>query len=156
MAEKKEFNPIEKACVDAFDRGWLGDKHFNIQKFGSLCERRGLIGKDVWTEEDLSLPLRLFEKESQNMDSGKYRNIEDRIDALLSDFAEIINFDPNIIKRHYYAIKFDYEDRFLADLKKQKKKREKLEELVEEAESEEFEVPEEFEEKEEEEGAEEE
>ena len=136
MAERK-INPIEKACADSFDRGWLGDKHFNIQKFGLICGRRGLIGTKVWTQEDLSLPLRLFQKESRNME-------EEKIDALLSDFAEIIDFDPNIIKRHYYAIKFDYEDQFLADLKKQKKKREKLEEFAEEAESEGFEVPEEF------------
>ncbi|GAI84952.1 unnamed protein product, partial [marine sediment metagenome] len=107
IKENEKFNPIEKACADAFDKGWLGDKHFNIQKLGLICERRGLIEEDVWTEKELSLPIRLFEKESRKME-------EEKVDALLNDFADIIDFDSNIIKRHYYAIKFDHEDQFLA------------------------------------------
>lgn len=113
--EKEGFNPIEKACADAFDRGWLGDKHFNIEKFGIICQRRGLIGTEVWNQKDLSLPLGLFAKEAKGMD-------DERIDALLDSFAEAIDFDANLMKRHFYAIRFNYEDQFLADIEKREKK----------------------------------
>ena len=93
-------------------------------------------------QKDLALPLGLFAKEAKGMDA-------ERIDALLDTFAEALDLDANLIKRHFYGIRFNYEDQFLADIEKQKKKRGKLEELAEEAESEEFEPLEEFAEEEE-------
>jgi hypothetical protein len=124
-----QFNPIAKAVADAFDRGFFGDTHFNMQKLHAICRKRGLVGTDVWTSKELSAPLRLFEKETKNTE-------EDQVDALLNGLAATIAFNANMIKRHFYAIRQGWEDRFLADIATEEKKRKKLEALVEEAESE--------------------
>lgn len=141
--EKKEFNPIEKACLDAFDIGFFGDRHWNMNKFIMICEQRGLAGSDVWSQKMLSLPLGLFERESKDIEVKT-------IDEILNRFAEAIDFDRNAIKQHFYAIRFNYADKFLADVEKKEAKRRKIEELALEAESEEISIPEEFREEEEE------
>jgi len=130
MAERKKFSPIEKACVDSFRSGWLGDRHFDLEKFIVTCKLRGLIGEDVWKDQkDLSMPLRLFEKETKGIG-------EEQIDVLLGNLADTIKFDPNLLKRHFYAIRFDYEDQFLADIGKKEKQHKKFEQIAEEAETE--------------------
>jgi len=129
LANKTKFNPIEKACADSIKSGWLGDRHFDIEKFGVICQRRGLIGKEIWSQKDLSLPLGMFAKEAKNLD-------DETINELLEDFAEDINVDLNLLKRHFYAIKFNYADQFLADIEAQEKERKRLEEFTEEAEAE--------------------
>ncbi len=120
MAEKKEFNPIEKACADSIKTGWLGDHHFDIKKCGTICHRRGLVGTKIWTQRNLSLPLGLLIKEAKGL-------TDEIVDALLDSFANLIDVDANLMKRHFYAIKFNYEDQFFADTEKEK--------LVEEAEN---------------------
>lgn len=125
--EKKEFNPIETAVADAVDRGFFGDTHFNMQKFCAICRTRGLVG--VWTQKALSAPLKLFAQASKDTE-------EDQIDALLNGLAATIGFDANAIKRHFWAIRQGWEDRFLADIATEEEKRKKLERLVETAESE--------------------
>lgn len=139
--EKKEFNPLEKTCVDAITSGFFGDRHFDLRNHGAICQRRGLVGREVWDSKKLSLPLRLFAKESRGME-------EEQIDELLHNFAGAIDFDENLVKRHFYAIKFNYEDQFLADIEKEEKKRKEIEDLAKEAESEEISIPQEFTEKE--------
>ena len=119
MAEKKDFNPIKKACADSMKTGWLGDRHFDIKKCGTICHRRGLVGTKMWKQKNLSLPLGLLAKEAKGL-------TDEIVDALLESFAKLIDVDANLMKRHFYAIKFNYEDQFLADTEKEK--------LVEEAE----------------------
>jgi hypothetical protein len=130
-AEQKPFNPIEKAIGDAWDVGFFGDRHFNIQKLCANCRRRGLVGTDVWSQRALSAPLKLLQQASKDL-------TEDQVDALLNEFAKAIGFDASLVKRHYYSIKFQVEDQFLTTLEQQEKKRRKLEELAQEAENEEI------------------
>jgi hypothetical protein len=59
---------------------------------------------------------------------------EDQVDAFLNGLAATIGFDANLIKRHYYAIKFQVEDQFLVAVALAEEKRKKLERLAEEAE----------------------
>jgi hypothetical protein len=61
---------------------------------------------------------------------------EDQTDAFLNGLAATIGFDANLVKRHFWAIKQDWEDQFLAGIAAQEEKRRKLEHLSEEAESE--------------------
>jgi hypothetical protein len=135
MTEKKAeqklpFDPIQQGVADSFDVHFFGDKHFNIQKFCAVCRKRGLVGLDVWTtQKALSAPLKLFLQESRDL-------TEDQIDAFLNGLAATIGFDANLIKRHYYALKFQVEGQFLAALELAEEKRKKLERLAEEAESE--------------------
>lgn len=135
--EKKELNLIEKACTAAIDTGFFGDKHFHLENLGVICQRRGLVGKEIWNPKKLSLPLRLFAKESQGME-------EENIDQLLNNFAKAIEIDRNKIKRHFYSIRLNYEESFLADIEKKEKERKEIEDLAEEAESEEISIPPEF------------
>lgn len=142
--EQKPFDAIERAVADSFDAHFFGDRHFNMQKFCAICRKRGLVGADVWTtQKALSAPLKLFLQESRDL-------TEDQIDAFLNGLAATIGFDANLIKRHFYAIKFLVEDQFLVALQLAEEKRKKLAELAETAESETLE-PEETQETEEEE-----
>jgi hypothetical protein len=127
--QEKPFDPIAKAVDDAIDRGFFGDASFNMQKFCANCARRGIIGKEAWTQKALSTPLKLFQQASKDMG-------EDQIDTLLNGLATTIGFDPNLIKRHFYAIKFGVEEQFLVALEQKEKERKKLERLAEEAETE--------------------
>ena len=133
----EEFNPIEKACTDAIVTGFFGDRHFHLENLGVICQRRGLVGTEIWNPQKLSLSLRLFAKESQGME-------EENIDQLLNNFAKAIEIDRNKIKRHFYAVRLNYEESFLADIEKKEKKRKKIEDLAKEAESEEISIPEEL------------
>lgn len=126
--EKKVFNPIEKAIGDAWDVGFFGDRHFNMQKLCDICRKRGLVG--LWTpQKTLSTSLKLFADASRDIE-------ENQVDALLSGFAATIGVDPNLVKRHFWAIKQGWEDQFLTGIAAQEEKRKRLESLAETAESE--------------------
>jgi hypothetical protein len=127
--KKKEFSPHEQACADSIKTGWLGDKHFDIEAFGTICKRRGLVTPQIWSPKNLSLPLIMFEKESRSME-------EEKIDLLLHNLAVALALDENLVKREFYAIRQNWEDQFLSDLDKEEQKRRKLEELAQEAENE--------------------
>lgn len=102
------FNPVERACADSVKTGLLGDRHFDIEKFNIICQRRGLLGSEIWSQPNLTVPLRLFAKEAKNMK-------DEQIEVLLNAMAEALDLERNLLKRHFYAIKFDYEYRFLAE-----------------------------------------
>ncbi len=109
MSEKKtqktkEFKPLEIAVNDAIETGFFGDKYFKIDKLIAFCKQRGLNG--IWEQKDLSKPLNLFCEASKDEEAEK-------IDAALTDFATAIGFDVNLVKRHYYSIKQNWELQFL-------------------------------------------
>jgi hypothetical protein len=132
VAEKKEeikaFNPTDQATLDAHETDFFGGRHFRIEKLGVISQRRGLVGSQIWTPRALSSPLRLFAKESRDME-------EDKVDLLLNGLAAALGVDPHATKRQFYAVRQNWEDQFLSDLDKEEQKRKKLEALAEEAES---------------------
>lgn len=102
--EPKEIDPFAIAVCDSVDNGFFGDNQFKMEKMIANCRKRGLVG--IWTQEALSKPLQAFAQASGEID-------ENQIDALLTAFAAAINFDVNLVKRHYYAIKQAWEPDFL-------------------------------------------
>jgi hypothetical protein len=127
--QKKPFDALEQAVAESFDVHFFGDRHFNMLRFCATCRKRGLVGADVWTtQKALSAPLTLFLRESGDL-------TEDQIDAILTALAATIGVDPNLIKRHYYSLKYQVEPQFLAAVQLAEEKRKKLERLAEEAES---------------------
>jgi len=53
----ERFNPIEKACADSFKTGLLGDRHFDIEKYSIISQRRGLVGSEALSQKDLPHPF---------------------------------------------------------------------------------------------------
>ncbi|MCW4046171.1 MAG: hypothetical protein NWE99_01215 [Candidatus Bathyarchaeota archaeon] len=125
--EQKLFDPIEKAIGDAWHVGFFGDRSWDYGRFGGLCRMRGLVGSEIWSHQALSAPLRLLVQATRDLE-------EDRLNAALHDFAVNLNLDENAVRRHFWAIRFQVEEQFLAAVKLAEEKRRKLERLAEEAE----------------------
>jgi hypothetical protein len=125
--QKKPFDAVEKAVNDAWHVGFFGDRTWSPEAFLGICKMRGLSGTDIWNHEKLSAPLRLFVQTT--------RGVEDvKLNALLHNFAVALNIDENAVRRHFWAIRFQVEEQFLAAVKLAEEKRRKLEALAEEAE----------------------
>jgi len=124
-----QFNPVEKAVADAWNVDFFGGKHWSPEKFSNICRMRGLVGAEIWNHKALSAPLKLFVQATKDTE-------EEKLNALLHNFAVALALEENAVRRHFYAIRLGYEDVFLVHIAEQEKKRKKLEELVEEAESE--------------------
>ncbi len=102
--EVKEIDPLDIAVNDSFESDFWDGKHFKLEKLTDICHKRGLIG--YWTQETLSKPLYAFEPESRGKNEAE-------VDNLLTAFANTINFDANLVKRHFYAIRQGWEQAFL-------------------------------------------
>ena len=103
-SEPKEIDPFAIAVCDSIDNGFFGDNQFKMERMIENCRKRGLVG--IWTQEQLSKPLQAFEQASKEMD-------ENQIEALLTTFATVIAFDVNLVKRHFYALRQNWEQEFL-------------------------------------------
>jgi hypothetical protein len=110
VEEMKTFDPLERVVIDSMESGFFSSDKINMQRLIDNCRKRGLIG--IWTQQSLSKPLALFVKASENMTS-------DDVDILLSSFAATIDFDVNLVRRHFYAILQGWEKQFLDDLEKE-------------------------------------
>jgi len=126
--EQKPFDPITRAISDTYTTDFFGYKHWSPERFIGLCRMRGLTGAEIWNHATLSPTLKLIVQETRDLEEAK-------LDALLHSFASTIGFDESALRRHFYAIKFQVEEQFLAAVQLAEEKRKKLERLAEEAET---------------------